>query len=185
MSCSCIISWTIKRFCLPSRNTTSCMMPALFLLLSIAELRNMHFARLDDRPSTGPIRHLPPVQRSLIALATIFTRGVPMHIPLIVCPKHFPRLMHRDNVRVVRAFRSTEMVQRMARWVALFKISRPAMRTPSAAGCDGAGFFEERDEERFYGWEAGGYNADVHFDDLPDVYHQSWLAIAGCECRWL
>lgn len=185
MSCSCIISWTIKRFCLPSRNTTSCMMPALFLLLSVAELRNMHFARLDDRPSTGPIRHLPPVQRSLIALATIFTRGVPMHIPLIVCPKHFPRLMHRDNVRVVRAFRSAEMVQRMTGWVALFKISRPAMRTSSAAGCEGAGFFEERDEKRFYGWEAGGYNADVHFDDLPDVCYQSSLAITGCEFRCL
>jgi hypothetical protein len=53
--------------------------------------------------------------------------------------------------------------------VALFKISRPAMRTSSAAGCEGAGFFEERDEKRFYGWEAGGYNADVHFHDLPDV----------------
>lgn len=99
-----------------------------------------------------------------------------MHIPLIVCPKHFSRLMHRDNVRVVRDFRSAELVQRVTSWVALFKISRSAMRASSAAGCDGARFFEERDEERFYGWEAGGYNADVHFDNLPDVCCCSSLA---------
>lgn len=104
-----------------------------------------------------------------------------MHIPLIIRPKHFARLMHRDHVRIIWAFRSTELIQRVTRCVTLFKISRPAMRTSSAAGCDCAGFFEERDEERFHGWEARGYDADVHFDNLPDVCYKSLLAIAGCD----
>jgi hypothetical protein len=64
----------------------------------------------------------------------------------------------------------------MARRIALLEIPRPAMSTSSAAGCDGASFFEERDEEGFYSREAGGYNADVHFDDLPDVCFCSMLA---------
>jgi hypothetical protein len=57
----------------------------------------------------------------------------------------------------------------MARGLALLEIPGPVVRTSSAAGCNGACFFEEGDEERFNGWEARGYDADVHFDDLPDV----------------
>ena len=59
--------------------------------------------------------------------------------------------------------------------VALFEVLRLAMSPSSAAGCDGAGLFEESDEERFYGWETRGYNANVHFDDLPDVCCHSQL----------
>lgn len=108
-----------------------------------------------------------------------------MHIPLIICPKNFSRLMHRDNMRIIRAFCSAELIQRVTRWVALFKISRPAMRTSGAAGCNGAGFFEECDEERFDGWEARGYDADVHLDDLPDVCCNSMLAFMCCKIRYL
>ena len=73
-------------------------------------------------------------------------------------------------MRIIRALRSAKLVQRMPRRVALFEISRPIVRaSPGTADCEGAGFFEESDEERFDGWEAGGYDADVHFDDLPDV----------------
>jgi hypothetical protein len=61
------------------------------------------------------------------------------------------------------------MVQRMARGFALLEIPGPVVGTSSTTGCKGAGFFEESDEERFDGWEARGYDADVHFDDLPDV----------------
>lgn len=78
--------------------------------------------------------------------------------------------MCRDNVRVVRALRSSEMVQRISRRVALFKVPGSFVRTCSAAGCKRASFFEESDEERFNGWKACSYDADVHFDDLPDVF---------------
>ena len=176
MPCCSTISWTMKRFCLPSRCTISCTLPVICLLPAAAQSRYMHFARLYNRSPTSPLRHLPSMQRSFIALTAIITRGVPMHIPLVVCTKHFPRLMHRDNVRIVRALCSAELVQRVARGVALFEIPRPAMRTCSAAGCMGAGFLEERDKERFYGWQASGYDADVHFDNLPDVCCRSQLA---------
>lgn len=68
----------------------------------------------------------------------------------------------------------------MARGVVLLKISRSIVRTSSTRGCKGASFFEEGDEKRFYGWEARGYDADVHFDDLPDVYQVSLLAAMFC-----
>jgi hypothetical protein len=139
------------------------------IALPVAKLRYMHVARFDNRPSRRPLRRLPPMQRDLIALTTIFARCVPMHIPLVVCPEHLPRLRHRDNERVVRAFSSAEVVQRMTRRVALLKVPGPVVRTSSAAGCKGAGFFEESDEQRLYGREARGYDADVHLDDLPDV----------------
>lgn len=88
-------------------------------------------------------------------------------------------------MRVIRALRSAEMVQRMTRRVALFKVSRPIVRASGATDCERAGFFKESDEERLYGWEAGGYDADVHFDDLPYVCYYSLLAIVGCEIRKL
>lgn len=141
----------------------------------------MHLARLNNRPPSCPLRSLRPMQRSLIALIPILARCIPMYISLFIRPKQLPRLMHRDNVRVVRSLRSAEVVKRVAGWVMLFKVPRPIARASSAAGCKGAGFFKESDEERFYGWEARGYDADVHFDDLPDVYQVSFLVIADCK----
>jgi hypothetical protein len=51
----------------------------------------------------------------------------------------------------------------------VFEVSRAVLRATSPARRDGAGCVEEGDEERFDGWETRGYDADVHFDDLPDV----------------
>ena len=138
--------------------------------LPVPKLRNMHLTRLDDSPFPHALRHLPPMQRNLIALITILIRRVPMHITFAVRPIVFARLMYRDNVSIVRTLCAAELVQRMmVRRLALLKITRTVLCSSSAAGCESAGFFEEADEEWFYGWETGGYDADVHLDDLPDV----------------
>ena len=145
----------------------------LRLPILLVKLRYMHLPSLDDRSSLHIYWRLPFVQRRFVAFNTL------------LCTILLSRAMHRNNLGTVWAFRPTKVVKRMIRRLVLFKIPRTVLRASSTAHSDGAGFFEEGDEERLDGWEARGYDSDVHFDDLPDVYQVSLSAAMFCRIRSL
>jgi hypothetical protein len=124
----------------------------------IANSRHMHLARLNNRlPSHILRRLLPPVQRSVVAVTAL------------VCPVLLARFVHRDYMSTVGSFRPTKVVQGVTRRLMMFEVPRTVLCASSSTRRDGPGCVEEGDEERFDGWETRGDDADVHFDDLPDV----------------